>query len=753
MSHSTAFARRFGAWLAGLSLFVSPSHPATTAEPAKRRVTVRDAIEMTRWADRGYFLGGPAGDRVGLFAPDGERFLVVVEKGNVERNTRQSSLLLFRTDKVFDSPGPETLLTMESSSNREAISEVRWLSDSQTILFLGENPGETSAVYRFDLRTKRLEKLTDHPSPILAFDTSRDGREILYLAAASERFDAEAGERVITTQNPSNLFTCNDDLYEKFEVANRELFLKRAGEASRRIAATDFFSEYLPLSLSPSGRYGLVSAFVSDIPSSWSQYQDPVLHPYIVDRRKPGARSNVRRYLVLDTQTLSFGPLIDAPAYWTNTGFAWAPDEKSVAVSGTYLPLDTANATEEAAREKKAFAVEVSFAGRELRKITDKDLKIQKWDTETGKVIFGSGQRWKKVPPAAYATSGGEWTEVPVVEEDVRSQNPLDVALEEDIETPPKIFVSQPRTRRRALLLDLNPQFRELEFGHVEAVSWKATDGHEVEGGLYLPPDYKAGQRYPLVIQTHGFRRDRFWIDGPWSSAFAAQPLAAAGIAVLQIGGSLDLGEDLKAANSPDEAPRQMAAYEGAIDSLNARGLIDRSRVGVIGFSRTVFYVEYTLTHSRYPFHAASLADGFDGGYLNYLLWPDASYPLVNGGAPFGPSFASWVKNSPGFNLDRITAPVHLEYYGPGAVLGGWQWFSGLSLLGKPVEFIWLPHGTHLLVRPSDRLASQERNVDWFRFWLKDERDPDPAKAALYKGWDDLRSLLREREEQDRGAR
>ncbi len=53
-----------------------------------------------------------------------------------------------------------------------------------------------------------------------------------------------------------------------------------------------------------------------------------------------------------------------------------------------------------------------------------------------------------------------------------------------------------------------------------------------------------------------------------------------------------------------------MAAYQGAIDYLDRRRLGDRNRVGLLGFSRTVYYVEYTLTHSQYPFTVASLADG-----------------------------------------------------------------------------------------------------------------------------------------------
>jgi hypothetical protein len=173
-----------------------------------------------------------------------------------------------------------------------------------------------------------------------------------------------------------------------------------------------------------------------------------------------------------------------------------------------------------------------------------------------------------------------------------------------------------------------------------------------------------------------------------------------------------------------------MAAFEGAIDELDRRGLIDRNRVGIIGFSRTVFHVAFTLTHSKYRFRAASMADGFEGGYMSYLLWRTADYEGTNGGVAVGAGLQSWFENSPGFKLEKVSAPVHLEYYGPDSFLGGWQWFSLLSTLGKPVDFLWLPHGTHLLVKPWERMASQQGNVEWFRFWLSGEETCDAGEKG-----------------------
>lgn len=741
-----------------LVLLVSPSlvyaqnQKSKNTDLRKSDVSAADTITMTSWADRGYFLGGQPDGPVGIFSPDRKDFVVVVKKGDLQNNTMQYLLLLFHTADAFRSPKPNVLVRMSSSSNRPAISTVKWVREGQAVAFIGENPGEMPQVYSVNLQTRQLTRLTNHRTPIVAYDISSDGREIVYEAnppRRRDRYSDESAERhgvVISTQHISDLITgtCQSDQTDDF--ADKQLFLKIGNRPSARIPASDYLTQYLPLSLSPNGRYALLAAYVRDIPASWALYKDPLLHPYTVATQKPGTPSNLVYYLLLDTKTQRLAPLIKAPLSWFTNGFAWSAKGNSLAVSGTYLPLDVP-AIERASREKESFLVEVDLPSKKMQKITNTstDMKISRWDRQTGKLLLRSGYSWKRLPPEAYKRIGFAWKRVSATKEDFLSNTPFDVSLDEDMNTPPKIVVSNPTTHRCAVLLNLNPQFAQLRFAKVQPIHWKATDGHEVVGGLYLPPDYRPGTRYPLVIQTHGFRKDRFWINGPWDSAFAAQPLAAAGMVVLQVGGSSDPSEDLKYENSPREAPRQMAAYQGAINYLDRRGLIDPERIGIIGFSRTVFYVEYTLTHSRYRFAAATLADGFDGGYMNFLLYGGTDYVAVNGGKlPFGSSLKSWIKNSPGFRLDKVNTPVRLEYYGRGEFLGGWQWFSGLSLLQKPVDFLWLPCGAHLLVKPWERLTSEQGDVDWFTFWLEDRQNHDPSKKEEYSRWRGLRRLVRE---------
>jgi len=102
----------------------------------------------------------------------------------------------------------------------------------------------------------------------------------------------------------------------------------------------------------------------------------------------------------------------------------------------------------------------------------------------------------------------------------------------------------------------------------------------------------------------------------------------------------------------------------------------------------------------------------------------------------------SWLDRAPGFNIERVETPVRIEGYGNFAYLAAWEWYRRLTEQKKPVELIFLPDGTHLLVKPWERLTSQEGNVDWFVFWLKGEETSDEDKKPEFERWRRLRVLM-----------
>jgi hypothetical protein len=436
--------------------------------------------------------------------------------------------------------------------------------------------------------------------------------------------------------------------------------------------------------------------------------------------------------------------LLDSPATYASADVLWSPDSKSLLLCGAYLPLDTEDQAELESRRSNKFVVEIKLPGREFVKITKGELNPIRWEPQANVVQFHVRSNQDPTSDALrsvfYQKVDGAWERLPDVPAKAYDMLP-DILTEQGLNLAPQIVAVDPKTKRKVRLVDLNPNFAGLLFGKAEEISWEDKTGQPVSGGVYLPPDYLAGKKYPLVIQTHGFDSHGFVIDGYYTTASAAQGLASKGIVVLQMN---DIFYD--SLETPQETERAMSAYENAVEYLDHKGIIDRSRVGLVGFSRTCLYVKYALTHSSQHFAAAIAADGVDGGYLQYFGYGNeasnfaADQESVIGAPPFGDGLLLWLKRSPGFLLDKVQTPVQIQALAPRSLLGQWEWFLGLKRLGKPVDLLYLPTGAHILVKPWDRMVSQEGSVDWFCFWLKNEEDPDPKKAQQYVRWRELRN-------------
>lgn len=729
--------RALSAGILCFATVLAPVGPRAQCRPDQRRVTVRDSIRMAEVVPAA--AGSAAhGEGVASISSDGRHFALVLSKGDLRTDTNVFTLILYSKQQAFYSARPEFTLRMSSKSNRAAISGLRWLKNSRTLLFLGEEPRQPAQIYSFDLSTGRLKQLTHHATAIVRYDSSDDGGTIVFEAepAPEDILDTRAARQdgfVVAGQPLSTLLFSGCRSSRSMSFVPRQLFVMSRHQGVRRVDTDDAVWPFLTLSVSPHGRHALIGAFVRHVPAEWALYSSPLLHEIVAAAKPQQAFSEAETYLLLDTRTARLSPLFDAPKDWPNDGSLWLDGGRALVVSHAWLPLREVTGPERTLRESQPFVVEVSLPSRRFTTIGQDDLTASDWNQAMGEITLeGSGRAaslrrtWRR--------RGDRWDEVP--QQAVPTSNSPTLKIVQDMNTPPTVWLSDPVSGRSLRLLDPNPQFAHLCFGHETEITWNATDGHPMHGGLYLPPDYLTGRRYPLVIQTHAFDPGQFWIDGPWNSAFAAQPLAAKDMVVLQ------MGYDQVGAHTPEEAPRAMAAIDGAIDALAGRGIVDPERVGIIGFSRTVYHVAYTLTHSAHRFAAATLADGFDGGYvqtIDFSTTEGSDAIAVNGGPPYGPTLTGWIAHSPLFSVAGVDTPVRLEAYGMDSVLEMWPWYSLLSERRMPVDMLILPRASHLLVKPWERLASQQGNVDWFSFWLRGQEDSAPEKAEQYRRWELLR--------------
>ena len=726
-------------WLAGISF-----GQGKTGTLEKRPVTVADAIRMTRIAGSGYPSLRPKSGFT-VFSSDGKHFAIVVARGNVEKNTNEYSLLVFRTADVFDASTPRTLVSFLSSSNREGIVDLRWSKDNETIYFLGANANDPAQLYSVQCSSGELKKLTSNKTSLVSYALSKEGDTIVF---AAERPEIDVVNEDVLKRGFHVMAESLPDLIRgQISSYEPELFAKGNGPSPGKPLQTLglFDSGVNDLFLSPDGRYLVVKTDTIEIPDRWREYEDPYIQGVFRVKLAKGVGTRILRYELIDLRTSRSEVLLDSPATYAPADVLWSPDSKSLLLCGVYLPLDVEDHAEVQSRRSNKFVVEIKLPSREFVKIAKEELNPIRWDARTNIVQFHARQiqdQTGSAPQSVYYRKTSEiWERLPTPPAVIGDALP-DILAEQGLNLPPQIVAVDSKTKRKVILLDLNPQFTGLQFGKVEEIKWKDATGQPVRGGLYLPPDYIAGKKYPLVIQTHGFDSHGFVIDGDHVSASAAQPLVSKGIVVLQMN---DIFYD--SLDTPKETERAMSAYENAVEYLDQKGIIDRSRVGLFGFSRTCLYVKYTLTHSSQHFAAAVVAEGFDAGYLQYIVGGNlasnaaSEEESVIGAPPFGDGLLLWLKRSPGFLLNKVQTPLQIQAFASGSLLGEWEWFSGLKRLGKPVDFIYLPTATHILVKPWDRMVSQEGTLDWFCFWLKGEEDPEPGKAAQYTRWRELRKL------------
>jgi hypothetical protein len=93
-----------------------------------------------------------------------------------------------------------------------------------------------------------------------------------------------------------------------------------------------------------------------------------------------------------------------------------------------------------------------------------------------------------------------------------------------------------------------------------------------------------------------------------------------------------------------------------------------------------------------------------------------------------------WRLISAALNVERIRAPLLLQLAEQESRYGV-ELYTRLSHSPTPMDLYVFPDEGHIKVQPRHRLAVYRRNIDWFRFWLQDHVDPDPAKAEQYRRW------------------
>jgi len=748
--------------------------------------TVQDSVELNR------ITSGA------VFSPDQRYFCVVTSRAVLKSNQIESTIWLFDAERVKafchapenqrsgahkkerqDTPG-QAILTMSADTYDEegypvTISKIIWASDNEEFFFLARGKKWERRLFSCNVGTAKTKQLSLDGKDVSDYELRKNS--VIYLESQppdpASLYQAGPGPNapdIVRGTGCSSTELMFPNLARlRYGLVPRTICAVVQGRTRQIVdagskAAVSFLSLSPLLSVSPDGRYAVVKAQVKNVPPSWSKYEPKGKDHPRFKADDPSAHSDIHRpeqIKLVDMKLGKFTTLIDAPTgedagyYNDSSTVVWAPDGTKVAVGNTFYPIDISDKSKPRLRPCVLVAdVATGHVQCVLEKNDDDKEQVPIWDLhwdKLGSVVQVEGDGFIQ----NYQMGKDGWKPYGARTKSAEAQaKDIQVWPYQEINKRQVLMACPPqrgqtvddlvKSHKAKVILDPNPQLANVELGEASVFTWHDKEGRECVGGLIKPPNYEKGRLYPLLIQTHSFNKWQFFSCGTFSTGNPGRAMAARGVIVLQAG---EPRRNSKYRGTTLEAEKDgRDCYVSAIEQLAKDGLVDPERVGLIGFSRTGWYVLDCLISAPKYFRAATLADANSASYSEYLKSVDFSSDGKSfmdedfGCKPYGEGLKEWIAKAPGFNTDKIQAPILVELNNPFGLLD-WSTYPALRMQNKPVDLLYFRNGSHAESKPKLVFASMETNADWFDFWLNKHEDPDPAKAAQYARWRDLRKL------------
>jgi dipeptidyl aminopeptidase/acylaminoacyl peptidase len=252
--------------------------------------------------------------------------------------------------------------------------------------------------------------------------------------------------------------------------------------------------------------------------------------------------------------------------------------------------------------------------------------------------------------------------------------------------------------------------------------------GESIEYWVMKPANYEAGKKYPLLLEIHG-GPSAMWGPGETSMWHEYQYFCSRGYGVIYCNprGSGGYGQDFLRANINDWGTGPTSDVLTSLDkTIASESWADTSRLLVTGGSYAGYLVAWIIAHDH-RFKAAcsqrgvyDLATFFGEGNAWRLV------PLYFGGYPWEPQTKEILRRESPINyVQNITTP-YIIFHGDNDRRTGFveseMMYRSLKQLGRPVEYVRHPGGTHELTRSGNnrqRIDQMLRTYEFFERWIR----------------------------------
>jgi dipeptidyl aminopeptidase/acylaminoacyl peptidase len=281
---------------------------------------------------------------------------------------------------------------------------------------------------------------------------------------------------------------------------------------------------------------------------------------------------------------------------------------------------------------------------------------------------------------------------------------------------PPNYFVrGAGEDRALTHFADPAPQLRGIK---KRLVTYKRADGVPLSMTLYLPADYKEGERRPAVMWAYPLEYNDAATAGQVSGSpyRFTTPAGPSHLFLLTQGYVILDGASMPVVGSPEKVndtyvEQIVSSAKAAIDKADELGVIDRKRVGVGGHSYGAFMTANLLAHC--DLFRAGVARS---GAYNRTLTP---FGFQSERRTLWEAPETYLKMSPFLYADKIKAPLLLIHgeadNNPGTFpVQSERMYQAVKGNGGTVRYVVLPHEAHGYAARESVEHTLYEMVSWF---------------------------------------
>lgn len=260
-----------------------------------------------------------------------------------------------------------------------------------------------------------------------------------------------------------------------------------------------------------------------------------------------------------------------------------------------------------------------------------------------------------------------------------------------------------------------------------EKKSFVNEKGLTIEYWVMKPANFEPGKKYPTILNIHG-GPTAMWGPGESSMWHEFQYYAAKGYAIVYGNprGSGGYGSEFLRANINDWGAGPTSDVLTYLDKAGEAGFIDTSRLAVTGGSYAGYLVAWIISHDQRFKAACSQRGVYD---LGTFFGEGNAWRLVPnyfGGYPWKANTKAIIQRESPINYVQNIHTPFIIFHGENdlrtGVIQSEMLYRSLKVLGRTVEYVRHPGGTHELTRSGNnrqRIDQMLRTIEFFDRFIK----------------------------------